>query len=78
MRWRLLVLILNSGYLVELHGLPTSRIGPIESLIPPLQALQTHETAEMCSDALEYFLACISIRRLLNRAHHILYSDTLN
>jgi hypothetical protein len=60
---------------VEFSGLPDSRIGSIESSIPPLQTLKTHESDSECSEALEYFLACISIRRLLNRSHHILYSE---
>ncbi|KAH8819031.1 hypothetical protein F5884DRAFT_848371 [Xylogone sp. PMI_703] len=69
--------LIESDLLVELSGIPESRIGIVESSIPPLGSMKTHVSDQTCSDALEYFLACIAIRRLLNRSHHFLYSQNI-
>lgn len=65
----------DSDMIVELSGIPESRIGFVESSTPPLQALKTHISDNTCSEALDFFLACISIRRLLNRSHNFLYGQ---
>lgn len=38
-----------------------------------MRSLQTHESENTSAESLNYFLAAIAIRRLLNRAHHLLY-----
>ncbi|KAI6638897.1 hypothetical protein MCOR08_002355 [Pyricularia oryzae] len=68
--------ILESDYLAELSGLPQSGIARIESSIPlpgktPYKSHRTPVAAEQSS---LYFLACISMRRLLNRVHQLLYA----
>lgn len=66
--------ILESDYLAELSSLPESGIAGIESTIPLPGALQTHATPTETERSTLYFLACISMRRLLNRVHHLLYA----
>jgi hypothetical protein len=64
-----------SDFLSELPHLPQSGVAEVESEVPLPGPLQTHFTeAETESSAL-YFLSCISIRRLLNRVHHLLYAE---
>jgi hypothetical protein len=59
----------------ELSHLPQSGAAEVESEVALPGPLQTHFTdAETESSAL-YFLSCISIRRLLNRVHHLLYAE---
>ncbi|TAQ89900.1 hypothetical protein B7494_g1772 [Chlorociboria aeruginascens] len=66
--------ILESDYLAELSSLPQSGIGPIESSIPLPGQYNTHSTTQEEEQSSLYFLACISMRRLLNRVHHVLYA----
>jgi hypothetical protein len=64
-----------SDLISELSHLPQSGVAEVESEVPLPGPLQTHFTdAETESSAL-YFLSCISIRRLLNRVHHLLYAE---
>lgn len=65
-----------SDYLAELSALPPSGIAPIESSIPLPGVLPypTHSTALQEEHSSLYFLACISMRRLLNRVHNLLYA----
>lgn len=65
----------TSDLISELSHLPQSGVAEVESEVPLPGPLQTHFTeAETESSAL-YFLSCISIRRLLNRVHHLLYAE---
>ena len=66
--------LVQSDYLAELSFLPQSGIGPIESSIPLPGPYNTHSTAQQEEQSSLYFLACISMRRLLNRVHHVLYA----
>jgi len=67
--------IIESDLISELSHLPQSGVAEVESEVPLPGPLQTHFTeAETESSAL-YFLSCISIRRLLNRVHHLLYAE---
>ncbi|KAK3329963.1 hypothetical protein B0H66DRAFT_572223 [Apodospora peruviana] len=67
--------ILESDYLAELSSLPPSGIARIESSIPlPGGDYHTHATASEEELSSLYFLACISMRRLLNRVHQLLYA----
>jgi hypothetical protein len=61
-----------SDYLAELSALPQSGIAEIESSIPLPGHFSTLDEIEEQSSL--YFLACISIRRLLNRVHYLLYA----
>ena len=64
-----------SDLISELSHLPQSGVAEVESEVPLPGPLQTHfNEAETESSAL-YFLSCISIRRLLNRVHHLLYAE---
>jgi hypothetical protein len=64
-----------SDYLAELSALPQSGIAEIESSVPlPAQFTTLGEMHTQEQSAL-YFLACISIRRLLNRVHNLLYAN---
>jgi len=61
--------------MAELSALPQSGIARIESSIPlPGEGYNTHATAAEEEQSSLYFLACISMRRLLNRVHHLLYA----
>ncbi|KAK3362416.1 hypothetical protein B0T25DRAFT_6090 [Lasiosphaeria hispida] len=67
--------ILESDYLAELSSLPLSGIARIESSIPlPGDSYHTHATPLEEEQSSLYFLACISMRRLLNRVHQLLYA----
>ncbi|KAK3947841.1 hypothetical protein QBC32DRAFT_374004 [Pseudoneurospora amorphoporcata] len=68
--------ILESDYLAALSNLPLSGIARIESSIPlPGVGYSTHLTAQEKEQSSLYFLACISMRRLLNRVHQLLYAS---
>lgn len=64
----------SSDYLAELSGLPQSGIARIESSTPLPGEYNTHEDAQVEEQSSLYFLACISMRRLLNRVHQLLYA----
>ncbi|PGH15985.1 hypothetical protein AJ80_05361 [Polytolypa hystricis UAMH7299] len=66
--------ILESDYLAELSALPQSGISDIESSIPLPGEFDTHDSPLDKEKSSLYFLACISIRRLLNRVHNLLYA----
>jgi len=66
--------VLESDYLAELSSLPLSGIARIESSIPLPGDYHTHATAQEEEQSSLYFLACISMRRLLNRVHQLLYA----
>ena len=67
--------ILESDYLAELSNLPLSGIARIESSIPlPGTGYSTHSTSQEEEQSSLYFVACISMRRLLNRVHQLLYA----
>lgn len=63
-----------SDYLAELSALPQSGIARIESSIPLPGTYTTHQDPHETEHASLYFLACISMRRLLNRVHQLLYA----
>ncbi|KAK5460875.1 hypothetical protein LTS15_002938 [Exophiala xenobiotica] len=64
----------DSDYIAELSALPLSGISDMESSVPLPGQFHTHTTVEDEEHSTMYFLACLSIRRLLNRVHHLLYS----
>jgi Fungal specific transcription factor domain len=64
---------LYSDYLAELTALPQFGISEMESSVALPGAFDTHEDHSDGSLSSLYFLACISMRRLLNRAHHLLF-----
>ncbi|KAM7193457.1 lactose permease [Rhypophila sp. PSN 637] len=72
--------ILESDYLAELSSLPLSGIARIESSVPlpgatpGVQEYRTQLDEEEGVRSTCYFLACISMRRLLNRVHQLLYA----
>ena len=69
--------MLESDYLAEFSGLPSSGIAAIESKVPlpgSVAGYSSHGSAHDSEHACLYFLACISMRRLLNRVHHVLYA----
>ncbi|KAH8645821.1 hypothetical protein BX600DRAFT_478032 [Xylariales sp. PMI_506] len=66
--------ILESDYLAELSALPQSGIARIESSVPLPGTYTTHADPDATEHASLYFLACISMRRLLNRVHQLLYA----
>ncbi|CEN59359.1 hypothetical protein ASPCAL01810 [Aspergillus calidoustus] len=68
--------IIESDYIAELSALPTSGIAPVESQVPLPGNYRTHQIPHDQEQASLYFLACISIRRLLNRVHQLLYDNT--
>ena len=63
-----------SDYLAELSALPQSGIADIESSIPLPGQFATLDEMQSQEQSSLYFLACISIRRLLNRVHNLLYA----
>ncbi|KAL1960100.1 hypothetical protein VTO42DRAFT_272 [Malbranchea cinnamomea] len=65
--------ILESDYLAELPALPPG-IAEIESSVPLPREYYTHPCEHDQEKSSLYFLACISIRRLLNRVHNVLYA----
>ncbi|OQV10827.1 Fungal Zn2-Cys6 binuclear cluster domain-containing protein isoform 8 [Cladophialophora immunda] len=64
----------DSDYIAELSALPLSGISDMESSVPLPGQFHTHTTVEDEEHSAMYFLACLSMRRLLNRVHHLLYS----
>jgi hypothetical protein len=64
----------NSDLISELSHLPQSGVADQESEVPLPGPLQTHFTESETESSALYFLSCISIRRLLNRVHHLLYA----
>ncbi|KAH8199777.1 hypothetical protein TruAng_006058 [Truncatella angustata] len=66
--------ILESDYLAELSALPQSGIAQIESSVSLPGSYATHADPDQTEHASLYFLACISMRRLLNRVHQLLYA----
>ncbi|KAL4966622.1 fungal specific transcription factor domain-containing protein [Aspergillus stella-maris] len=66
--------ILESDYLAELSALPQAGIAEIESSIPLPGQYHTHSSLLTEEQSSLYFLACISMRRLLNRVHDLLYA----
>ncbi|KAF7717393.1 Fungal Zn(2)-Cys(6) binuclear cluster domain-containing protein [Penicillium ucsense] len=66
--------ILESDFLAELAGLPQTGIADIESSIPLPGNYPTQESKIDQEQSSLYFLACISMRRLLNRVHDLLYA----
>lgn len=65
---------MTSDYLAELSALPQTGIADIESSIPLPGEYQTHLSQTDEEQSSLYFLACISMRRLLNRVHNLLYA----
>ncbi|KAF4988109.1 hypothetical protein FGRMN_9975 [Fusarium graminum] len=66
--------ILESDYMAELSACPPSGIARVESSIPLPSAYRTHNSDIVEEESSLYFLACISMRRLLNRVHQLLYA----
>ncbi|KAL4932490.1 Zn(II)2Cys6 transcription factor [Aspergillus undulatus] len=66
--------ILESDYLAELSALPQAGIADIESSVPLPGEYNTHLSSAIEEQSSLYFLACISMRRLLNRVHDLLYA----
>lgn len=66
--------ILESDYLAELSALPQSGIARIESSVPLPGSYNAHRRPGTEEQSSLYFLACISMRRLLNRVHQLLYA----
>ncbi|CAG8971420.1 hypothetical protein HYALB_00002002 [Hymenoscyphus albidus] len=67
--------IIESDLLSELSHLPQTGVAEVESRTPLPSPLQTHQSNTETESSALYFLSCISIRRLLNRVHHLLYSS---
>ncbi|UNI24268.1 hypothetical protein JDV02_010031 [Purpureocillium takamizusanense] len=67
--------ILESDYIAELSASPVSGISRIESSVPLPGSYNTHPLQQEEEQSSLYFLACISMRRLLNRVHHLLYAS---
>ncbi|KAG6031190.1 hypothetical protein E4U41_007651 [Claviceps citrina] len=61
-------------YIAELSASPVSGISRMESSIPLPGSYNTHFAAAEEQHSSLYFLACISMRRLLNRVHQLLYA----
>ncbi|KAL5335052.1 hypothetical protein BJX70DRAFT_333930 [Aspergillus crustosus] len=68
--------VLESDYLAELAALPQTGIADMESSIPLPGTYHTHASQFAEEHSSLYFLACISMRRLLNRVHDLLYART--
>lgn len=66
--------ILESDYLAELSALPPSGVARIESSVPLPASYPTHASPQQEEQSSLYLLACISMRRLLNRVHQLLYA----
>ncbi|KAJ5776529.1 Glycoside hydrolase family 2 immunoglobulin-like beta-sandwich [Penicillium nucicola] len=65
--------VLESNYISELPTLPQNCNAEIESIISLPGKFHSHETIEDEEKSTFYFLASIALRRLLNRAHYMLY-----
>ncbi|KXS99219.1 hypothetical protein AC578_6882 [Pseudocercospora eumusae] len=66
--------ILESDYIAELAALPQTGVSDMESLVPYPAFYQTSEDDIEREHSSLYFLACVSMRRLLNRVHDLLYA----
>ncbi|PPJ52282.1 hypothetical protein CBER1_09561 [Cercospora berteroae] len=66
--------ILESDYVAELAALPQTGVSDMESSIPYPAYYQTSEDETERDQSSLYFLACVSMRRLLNRVHDLLYA----
>ncbi|RSM01564.1 hypothetical protein CEP52_008489 [Fusarium oligoseptatum] len=66
--------ILESDYMAELSACPPSGIARVESSVQLPSVYHTHTTDKEEEESSLYFLACISMRRLLNRVHQLLYA----
>lgn len=65
---------IKSDYVAELSACPVSGIARIESSVPLPGAYNAHASLVQEEQSSLYFLACISMRRLLNRVHQLLYA----
>ncbi|CAN6651387.1 hypothetical protein TRVA0_025S00584 [Trichomonascus vanleenenianus] len=65
--------ILESDISIEINELPQSGMNSIKSIEMP-KDFQSHSDSEVGKHASLYFLACISMRRLLNRVHTLLFA----
>ncbi|KAJ5153549.1 uncharacterized protein N7482_010027 [Penicillium canariense] len=65
--------VLESNYISELPTLPQHCNAEIESILSLPGKFQSHEAIEEEERSTFYFLASIALRRLLNRAHYVLY-----
>jgi hypothetical protein len=66
--------VYSSDYLAELSALPLSGIADMESSVQLPGHYKTHDSVVDEEQSALYFLACISMRRLLNRVHNLLYA----
>ncbi|KAI8650085.1 Zn(2)-C6 fungal-type domain-containing protein [Fusarium sp. Ph1] len=66
--------ILESDYMAELSACPPSGIARVESSVQLPSVYHTHTSDKEEEESSLYFLACISMRRLLNRVHQLLYA----
>ncbi|KAF4969031.1 hypothetical protein FSARC_3685 [Fusarium sarcochroum] len=66
--------VLESDYMAELSACPPSGIARVESSVPLPSTYHTHTSEIVEEESSLYFLACISMRRLLNRVHQLLYA----
>ncbi|KAF4471290.1 C6 transcription factor [Fusarium albosuccineum] len=66
--------ILESDYMAELSACPPSGIARVEASVPLPSVYHTHTSEREEEESSLYFLACISMRRLLNRVHQLLYA----
>lgn len=60
--------------MAELSACPPSGIARVESSVQLPSVYHTHTTDKEEEESSLYFLACISMRRLLNRVHQLLYA----
>lgn len=67
--------ILESDYLAELPALPRFGIADMESNVPLPGQYVCHIDPSQNELSSVYFLACISMRRFLNRCHHLLFGQ---
>ncbi|KAI5366423.1 hypothetical protein Slin15195_G079430 [Septoria linicola] len=65
---------LESDYIAELAALPQTGVSDMESSVPYPAHYQTAEDEIEREQSSLYFLACVSMRRLLNRVHDLLYA----
>ncbi|KND92834.1 hypothetical protein TOPH_02821 [Tolypocladium ophioglossoides CBS 100239] len=66
---------INSDYIAELSASPVSGIARIESSVPLPGSYNIRASQPDEEQSSLYFLACISMRRLLNRVHQLLYAS---
>ncbi|KAJ5975238.1 hypothetical protein N7481_008945 [Penicillium waksmanii] len=65
--------VLESNYISELPSLPQNYNAEKESMISLPGKFRTHEDPEEGEKSTFYLLATIALRRLLNRAHYMMY-----